>query len=71
MISKLRHSTFLLNKGVTLTTEPETESLHMNDGTKLPAVRLVITSEDEMFTAMAYGFILAIHEGVHKLEGAP
>lgn len=70
LISKLRHSTFLLNKGVTLTTEPESEPLMYNDGRKVPAFRVVITSESEMFTAMAYGFVLAISEGVNKLEGA-
>ncbi len=56
--------------GVTLTTEPESEPLLFNDGTKVPAFRIIITSENELFTAMAYGFVLAISEGVQKLEGA-
>jgi hypothetical protein len=67
LTKKLRYSTFLNNKAVVLTVEPHDEPFPLNDGTTLPAFRLVITSENESFTAQAYGFILAVHEGVHTV----
>jgi archaeosine-15-forming tRNA-guanine transglycosylase len=70
LLSKLRHSTFLNNKGITLDVEPHDEPIVMNDGSKLTAVRLKISAETAEFCAMGYGFVVAIHEGVHKLQGA-
>lgn len=68
LTKKLRYSTFLNNRAVVLTVEPHDEPLHLNDGTTLPAFRLVITSENESFTAQAYGFILAVHERLNRAE---
>lgn len=70
LLSKLRHSTFLLNRGIGLDVEPRDEPIVMNDGSKKPAVSLKITADTVVACAMAYGFIVAVDEGVQKLVGA-
>jgi hypothetical protein len=70
LLSRLRHSTFLHNRGITLDVEARDEPIVMNDGSKRPAVSIKITADTAVACAMGYGFILAIDEGVHKLKGA-
>jgi hypothetical protein len=70
LLSRLRHSTFLLNRGIGLDVEPREEPIDFA-GKKIPAVNLTITADTAVAAAMGYGFVVAISEGVHKLEGAP
>ena len=63
---RVRFSAFLLNRGITLVTEPA-EPFVNNDGTRVPTVALRVQAETELACGMGCGFLVAVSEGVHEL----
>jgi len=66
LLSHLRHSTFLMHRGIEVYTVPAIEPMIMNDGSKHPAVEVMVRAETDKACGMGIGFVVAISEGVHK-----
>ena len=65
LLKRLENSSFLRTRGVEVYTVPS-ESVIMNDGSKVDGVTVMCRAETDMQCGMGVGFVVAISEGVHK-----
>jgi hypothetical protein len=59
---RIRHCRFLLDRGIEVYTV-SAEPMVMHDGSKSPAVRLMVRAPSDMTCGMGVGFVVALSEG--------
>lgn len=64
LLSRLAKSTFLQARGIEVYTVPASEPMVMADGTKFPAVTVMVRAETDMACGIGVGFVTAISEGL-------
>ena len=62
LLARVKNSAFLHNRGIEVYTVPH-EPMIMNDGSKQPAVTVMVRAETDKACGIGVGFLTALSEG--------